>query len=596
MSSSFHGNFDLIVTLNQELLTEIASSKFKFESITMNFNSNEYTGSAEITPSLQYVWLNTEPSKEGSLGRINPSWTDISFVLKLEGIVHIKTITLNGVERDISEAGVIPINAFVYIVSPMRVIKTDAIVDANMPNILAPYIFLAIDFIRHTHIDVRLNEEEILQSPVGILYRLQALLSSGGDPDAKDKAGRELLNIIWSRIYNEVGNMLINIEPDPKLGRRGFVSLLTQPIKGDNIMEDPCEIKDPLGFTDLKTINRESLMLLFDTMWAGGDLSLIQSKIHLSSRPTLTICIPNNTLIGGIIRKAMIDVFVGLKSCDFMEGHTCVLSHPVQVKLEDEDLPSTEWEEFTLESLIAGIDENEKIRILLTLSQSAYGGIFNGRATINIPVSITTKIFIKDGVPKLNLIPEIIQDEVVIVDTNAGVNVVLSILTIGLLDLLTKAINKIFGIVEKMVKEKLTFPTLDPEEFPIEGGKIVAVHKWMNQPYSPTRTLEKGGLIGPHPYRDHDLIINVMSIPIEKPLTVSCITPDGPDELNRIDSVGGKLSKEEIFTVQELEDMTEEEKNSIEAKWEFTIDEAISLIESGHQMVVGTPPNTVGLG
>ncbi len=593
MPPSIHGNFDLVVELDQEFITRIArlqlNLRIEKQSIGQDPKKDDMTGEAMISPRLAYIWFNEEGNHVGSLHRQRFTSDNISIVLDLgKGLIRIKTILIRDklppVVMEIKEpVGDIPIQGYIDITDRVEMITADAILDRAKPNEKTSSLCAVINFSKdnpYPQIDIRLKKELILDVPLVKLYLTQAQVAGfklhngtiipPGDA-AVEAAKNQLLDDIRSQINDAVVKTLESIT-SWQLNLPGVMPLKIEPIDRSNPPE-------PLGATALtvRTLGT-SLLLLFRTIGLGGNPALVTSS--QIGHAIMGITIPHMVIIGGIVRRSIIDSFTGLSQGSFLQGDPCFLASSTRVTPNAQPGEPTP-ESFNLTSLIAVVDESSQIRIGGSIGDSPLLGAITWTASFEIIIKLDAEVKVLDGIPKLVIIPTVVSSQVTKNDVAIAwwAYVIAGVVAYAytVVPLLIAAGVDIFGggSVAGKVKDSLSKIALgSPKATDLPGAtKLNVVNTSLYDEDAPVRSITIGPLSVPIG-RSHDLSIVLGSEDLPNRLKVSCIIPDSSDEDRRIDAVGGTLP-----------DGT---------RWGMSIDEAIAAIESGNlTMVVGDQTNEV---
>ncbi len=584
MPPNIHGNFDYVVELDEDFITRIALLQLKIKTekqpIGQDPNKDDMTGEAMISPSLKRIWFEIDEEKS------------ISIRLDLgEGLIRIKTVLIRDkwphiVMQIPKPHGDIKIQGYIDIKDRVEEITADAILDRAKPNEKTSSLCAVINFNKdnpYPKIDIQINKELAQDANIIKTYLLQARLlgfklHDGTQIPPGDAAVEAARNQLFDDICGKINDAVINTLKNTtswQLNLPGVVPLKIEPVDSKNPPE-------PLGSTALTVRTLAgSLLLLFRTIGPGGNPALITSSQiikHSLPRASMGITIPHMTLIGGVVRRSIINSFTGLSQDSFLQDQPCILASSTRVTPVVEQGEPTP-ESFNLTSLIALVDESSQIRIGGSIGDSYMNGAVTWTASFEIIIKLDAEVKVSDGIPKLVITSTVVSSKVTKSDISVAWWAWAIAAVIGYVNLLPMIIAAGPIVIEGKVNENLSKIKDDlgpPKSIDIPGAtKLNVVNTSLHDEDAPPRTLSIGPIqiyIG----RDHDLSIVLdsadycMNPPCS--LKVSCIIPDDFDSDRRIDAVGGILP-----------DGT---------PWGMSIDEAIAAIESGKiKMVVGDPPN-----
>jgi hypothetical protein len=353
MPVSTHGGFDLAIELDQGFITQLARLQLdvnvKPVVLGTNPDADKMTGKAEVFPSLAYIWLNTEPSLPGSLFRERSSTDQISIVLDLgAGVIQINTL-LRGAPPPVrfDPPAIIPLRGRIEITDRIESRRLPVVLDRANPDAKVDALCALIDFSpdpstsgdpggADPKIDLRLDERAILEAPLIILMRIDAQQNGFTSPDgtfippgpaAVAAAEKALLDDIRGRVRTAVFQTITTMV-NWQLVQPGLVPLQIRPLATDPT--------DPLGTTALavRTLGT-SLLLLFRTTGPGGDAALVSNSQLAGTASGVTdamaLTVSNRTLIGGVVRGAIMNAFPALNPSDFAPGPPCLLAREVEV-------------------------------------------------------------------------------------------------------------------------------------------------------------------------------------------------------------------------------------------------------------------------
>ena len=594
MPANRTGGFDLVIEFDQFFMTQAARLTLSLAQADTPFGTDptkDIVGTATISPTLAYIWFDEEPNSAGSLHRRRATTDVISMVLNLgTGSLKVKSYALNGqaveVPTDICE---IPLGGFIEVTDRVEARQLNAVLDRPKPDETTLSLGALIDFTLDPNtaseaggpdpkIDVRLDEALILSAPLIWLWLMKADVSGytrsddtyiPPGPPALVACRQETLDLIRLGIRDAVYATLSEVV-DWRLNRKGLMPLQILPISTDGSAVGPTALT-------VRTIGT-SMLLLFETTGRSGNAAAITSS-QLYSGQAMALTIPNQTLIGGVVRDALKQSFDGLTDAAFVADQPCLLAQRTTViPKPSEKVPNPS--PFVLTSLVAGVDESEQIHIVGSLEQSGLGGAYTATASFDVALALSAEISVVKGIPQLIITP--LPGESKVTDSDIAIAwwaYALAGVLIPIVGAIIAGIVDAFGggLVVGPVRDALAEAELATAGLPMSaGGMNLSVQSTsMNQVDAPRRTIDFGWFSLPSPFRDHDLVIRLSakSLPtLPNTLTISCQVPDAEDADRRIDAVGGWLA-----------DGT---------RWGMSIDDAVAVIQGGQiSMIVGSPPN-----
>jgi hypothetical protein len=573
MPLSTHGGADLAVEIDQDLITDLARLSFLPRTTEKSIgnrptpdDNDRFVGIATIRTDLVAVWFTEEPPYVGSLQRSRATTNRVTLTLSVNGRLLLERVrtALGWLELPPS-LGTVPLEGFIDITDRVEARRLRIAVDRANPTQRRRAWCAIIDLNNDRTggmdpvIEVRINWSRFF-SPI----LLQGLT------DEERAAIRDDL----TRQVSEAVRPQLQAVEDWRIDSRG-IAILNAQVEGSGSAFGATGLAVRTITTVAQARASSSLVLLTQTTGSGGNPAVVTRSaledvrdatigtgVNVPVNRYLNIQLPNSTLLRGVVLPALNRAFVGDTLPSWGPGVPIFLTRPHDV---------VALEPYTLGTLIAGVNESNRVQINGTIRLSRWWG--TAGASFAIQLRLFARTDIARGMPVLTVVPIVASSQVS--DAWASVYWWVHAVFPGI----SFAIQEIIrGIVFSQISDTLPTSLAQGLEIPLPGGvdfPPIGVEVNLFQVAAPRGTITIGPpptppIMLPSPLRDHDLNIVLPAQRLPTELTVTCVTLDEQDVDRRLDAIGGRLPNG--------------------AAWGMAIDDAVAAVSSGAVTMVAVAP------
>jgi len=562
------------------------------------------------------IWFHDRPkawAEKSGLGPLpQPRSTTSQLTLAIELTVHIDlqkllaevagvpiVVDLTKVKEDSLLYGIrkIDFTAFVEINDHFEVQTLDVRKDPEVPD-YAQVPCVVIDFNRNIQwpgVDVLIKEDELKKSEaVKVLIaaaKTRATLSFHDRDQAAAAAYQELLDSLKQSLVDALKGKAATEGQEAVKGKLAELSTwrLHDEEKANETEEEKAKEKNrgknlgksliyadtsgkpPIKSLGVKTLDT-SLVIGIDYLSKTGNMASFAVSTFRNSSEEFGVTVNNRWLLRGMIRPALVSKFkltTGF-SGDFYPGEHCILRRAVS------GVPVGDGRTGTLNDLSAFVDGQSRVRIFLSFSTDLSPGI-TLHASLDLQIGFSATREVSGANQVLRITPRLLNPKTALTSKRVDVAwwiYVIGIATLNLLGLVI--VGVIDGIVLELVaggqlNESISKMGLDPSESAVPLPISLTNPKvTLNDPgASPMPTALGGPLFLLVGAAAHDLHIGAGAATLPEPLMVTFQIPDSADPGARLDGIGGPLAGT--------------------TEWALPIDDAIALVDAGHNLLVPIP-------